>query len=632
MPDYLKRMISAIPNAYEHGNVTRLSVRDALEEIRSGKHKQYVEHVRKTEDKESRRRIKPGGKSYAFSGTFDHVRAEGLLEHSSLICLDYDDVEDAAAVKEDLREDPHVVAFFDSVSGTGLKVLVPVDPAPKDNEEQALAFEALSSRWARWGLRPDRAAKDVSRLCFTSWDPELYASEEAEPVKVNYSHERERRKSTEGRITTKETGSGIVVPDGHKYPNAQVIIGALTKIGLPEEWIRTMAHAWLNEHAETPWEAAPLDKLIADIAAKDNSLPWSTYIANLAKSQARDIDISRAGGVTNDTIVTNGAIEQHRPHRESQGVSRGMDVGAFLQIDFPPIQWLVPNLLPEGLTMLAGKPKTGKSFFALNIAVSVATGGMALGKIKVEKGHAVYVNLDSSPREFQTRFQGFDMSDADLRLYFDWPPLISGGLDMLAEYVEARPDTRIVVIDTLKHVRAEQDARKSIYEQDYNTLHPLAQLARSNHGLGIMVVHHANKLQDADDPFDQISGSTGLTAAIDTGAVLRHNAGGEALYVKGKEIGIRDVGLQFDRRLRTWTLLGDAAEAALSATKRQLLEAVKHGYDTPQDIADYSGVDYANVRQTLVRMAANGEIKRVSRGKYAIKRDPIWGTADETPF
>src|SRR5690606_17761005 len=86
--------------------------------------------------------------------------------------------------------------------------------------------------------------------------------------------------------------------------------------------------------------------------------------------------------------------------RTLSGIECAVD---FVKRPFPPVQWMIPNLLPEGLTMLAAKPKIGKSFLALNIAQAIACGGKALSKIDVEQGRVLYINVDSSEREFQKR-------------------------------------------------------------------------------------------------------------------------------------------------------------------------------------------------------------------------------------
>ena len=64
-----------------------------------------------------------------------------------------------------------------------------------------------------------------------------------------------------------------------------------------------------------------------------------------------------------------------------------------LSWELPPVRWAIPEILPEGLTLLAGKPKLGKSWLALSVALSIAAGGVALGAQPVAKGHVLYLAL-----------------------------------------------------------------------------------------------------------------------------------------------------------------------------------------------------------------------------------------------
>ena len=73
---------------------------------------------------------------------------------------------------------------------------------------------------------------------------------------------------------------------------------------------------------------------------------------------------------------------------------------------FPPIKWAVEGFLPEGLSILAGGPKIGKSILALHLATGVAIGGCVLGKINVAKGQVLYLALEDTPRRLQERILG----------------------------------------------------------------------------------------------------------------------------------------------------------------------------------------------------------------------------------
>jgi len=66
---------------------------------------------------------------------------------------------------------------------------------------------------------------------------------------------------------------------------------------------------------------------------------------------------------------------------------------------FPPLRFVVPDLIPEGLTLLAGKPKVGKSWMVLDIAIAVASGRYTLGNLKPEQGDVLYLALEDGGRD-----------------------------------------------------------------------------------------------------------------------------------------------------------------------------------------------------------------------------------------
>jgi hypothetical protein len=101
-----------------------------------------------------------------------------------------------------------------------------------------------------------------------------------------------------------------------------------------------------------------------------------------------------------------------------------------LQHDFPEPRYAVPGVLAEGLNLLAGAPKLGKSWFALNVAAAVAYGGMALDKITVERGEALYLALEDPPRRLQRRLRlilGGDSAPEGLFFETVWEHLLKGG-------------------------------------------------------------------------------------------------------------------------------------------------------------------------------------------------------------
>jgi RecA-family ATPase len=74
-------------------------------------------------------------------------------------------------------------------------------------------------------------------------------------------------------------------------------------------------------------------------------------------------------------------------------------------MEFPALLEAIPNIVTEGLTILGGRPKEGKSFMALDFCLAVASGGHALGKIQVAPGEALYIGLEDSYRRIKNRVE-----------------------------------------------------------------------------------------------------------------------------------------------------------------------------------------------------------------------------------
>ena len=134
-----------------------------------------------------------------------------------------------------------------------------------------------------------------------------------------------------------------------------------------------------------------------------------------------------------------------------------------LSTPLPPVKWIIPDLLPAGLTLFAGPSKAGKSWLTLWLCLQVAQGKPMWGR-------------------------------------------------------EIEPHTVLIVIDTLQKVRS-SDQNNSMYASDYKEISALKALA-DKYNICILLIHHLRK-QAADDPFQQIAGSNGLMGASDTSWVMQ---------------------------------------------------------------------------------------------------------------
>ncbi|TIT72395.1 MAG: AAA family ATPase [Mesorhizobium sp.] len=301
--------------------------------------------------------------------------------------------------------------------------------------------------------------------------------------------------------------------------------------------------------------------------------------------------------------------------------STAIDAQTLLSMDFPPVAYVVPGAIAEGLTILGGRPKLGKSWLALAVAIAVASGGPVLGQ-HCDQGDVLYMALEDNRRRLQDRLRTLLPSVKQLRpdlsrLELDTEaPKIDGGLiDRLEAWRLAAANPRMVIIDTLAMVRPAKKKTQDSYEADYAALSPLQKWA-GEHRLAVMVVTHVRKME-ASDPLEMISGTNGLTGAADSILVLNRDADGPKLYGRGRDIEEMEKALLFDNG--RWSVLGDAVEVKRSAERRQVLAALEDalGSMSPADIAKVIGKPKANLNVLLTKMVKDGEIVKLSYGLYA---------------
>src|SRR5215203_5792958 len=141
-------------------------------------------------------------------------------------------------------------------------------------------------------------------------------------------------------------------------------------------------------------------------------------------------------------------------------------IADLLSRELPPARWVVPDLLPEGVTLLAGKPKIGKTWLAQGLAVAIATGGVALGSKRVEQGEVLYLALEDQERRLHKRFKRLLTEDPPrgLSAAVRWPTFDVGGAERIGDWCATHPNTRLVVIDTLKKVRPRTNGQRSVYD------------------------------------------------------------------------------------------------------------------------------------------------------------------------
>jgi len=166
--------ISAFKKVTDVNNPYNRDVFKCLQRIKDGNSASSILALRQTGDKS----IKENLPCYTFSGVFSTRSKVGLKKHSGLIALDFDKLgtkDEVHWYKDSVCDDPYVFSAFISPSGDGLKILIKIPPVESDHE---LYFEALKKYFNNDSL--DDSGKDVSRLCFESYDPDIYINPDSE--------------------------------------------------------------------------------------------------------------------------------------------------------------------------------------------------------------------------------------------------------------------------------------------------------------------------------------------------------------------------------------------------------------------------------------------------------------------
>lgn len=168
-----KSMTSDIPFYYD--------VSEVLLSIKRGKNKDLISKIRSEQNKEKRDRLKKNLFYICFSGEFRKRLNEELVEHSGLICLDFDNFPNTKTLElwlNKIKTDKHCFAAFISPSGMGLKVLFKI-PKCKTNDEHNSRFDAIHKYFSNCEYF-DKNGKGMNRVCYESYDPNVFVNKDSE--------------------------------------------------------------------------------------------------------------------------------------------------------------------------------------------------------------------------------------------------------------------------------------------------------------------------------------------------------------------------------------------------------------------------------------------------------------------
>ena len=265
-----------------------------------------------------------------------------------------------------------------------------------------------------------------------------------------------------------------------------------------------------------------------------------------------------------------------------------IDGAALMSQPLRPPDFVVDSLLSQGLHILAGSPKVGKSWLVLWLAVMVAK-GEPVWDMATRQGHTLYLCLEDSVLRIQNRL--FEITeDAPESVHFctECAPIGQGLEEQIETFSMEHPGTVLVIIDTLQMVRPIHDAT---YANDYRDMSVLKRLA-DRLGLAILLIHHLRK-EKAEDVFHRISGTTAISGAVDSNFTLvekRRGSGRAKLTCIGRDIEYRELELERNAD-NVWELLSDSRtqpellEGRITVLLSEFLEEQREFIGTPTELS-----------------------------------------------
>jgi hypothetical protein len=312
---------------------------------------------------------------------------------------------------------------------------------------------------------------------------------------------------------------------------------------------------------------------------------------------------------------------------EAEQGRTGWTAAELMLVEFPEPRFAVPGLLAEGLNLLCGAPKLGKSWMALNLAVSIASGGKALGSVDVEPGDVLYLALEDTGRRLQSRLRMVLADDpAPERLYLDpvCEPITEGGAERITGWLDDHPDARLVIVDVFTRVRGRVGERVNRYEADYDAISRLKTIA-DGYGVALLVIYHTRKAA-SEDFLDAVSGTQGIAGAADAVLILSRSRGNAqaVLKVTGRDIEEAEYALNFAADIGSWQMLdGPAADYSLGDTRRRVRHLLRDGGAmTPTLIASALDININTAKQTVRRMVDDDQLDTDGAGHYSSRCNP----------
>ncbi|EKD99365.1 MAG: hypothetical protein ACD_22C00283G0006 [uncultured bacterium] len=232
--------------------------------------------------------------------------------------------------------------------------------------------------------------------------------------------------------------------------------------------------------------------------------------------------------------------------------------------NLPDIKHIIKNIITEqGVYILAGASKSGKSWFGIDLSIQVSNGHDFMGRSTL-KTKTLYIDLESSKNSLQSRIKKI-IGDRKVSLP-NWLGLqefkaIDQGFQEDITHLIKKNNVKLVVIDVFVKVKSKQKGNMDKYDKDYYDFGVIKALAKELNVCFLLVLH-TRKMKDEDDMFNEILGSSGTMGCVDGSMILKRKRGetGARLLTTGRDIRELDLSMNFNEKTLRWDYLGDTAD------------------------------------------------------------------------
>ncbi len=447
---------------------------------------------------------------------------------------------------------------------------------------------------------------------------------------------------------------------------AQIDAGAIAHGKVTSGWLADRPKvvealaALSSDCPREPWLRVGMALHEGSNAATEGLVLWEQWSAKAGPPRYVPGDCAKqwaSFGKSDAPRVTLGTLfhmaQQARPVEEAEPAAPGkrkfpgdlpeeFTLAELKRMKIPATRWLVDKLIPPGLTLLVAPPKAGKSYFALQMALAVASGKAFLDR-ETNASPVCYFDLEEEHSLLLERVAPIQKAhgikdDVPIRFRLTIP---TGEAAVAALGEEIARGSKLLIVDIFARMRDElnEDAKKNAYARDYKVIATVADFAMQHDGVAIVVVHHTNKGQH-DYWQDRISGSNGMAGAASANVYMgRPDMRGSKsddekseaarfriLHAVGKRVPEQEVVIEQMHNMGGWQCSElRSGEILLSVKRREVvvfLQARYPAYVSAKEVATHMGTTLKSVQQMMYLMGVKGLIESEGQGGagYRAKR------------